>query len=411
MTAEPIRGLQQLGRYELMRRLAVGGMAEVFLARTRGIDDFGKVVVVKRLLPHMAREPELVRRFMDEARLGATLVHPNIAQVFDVGREGEDHFIALEYVPGRDLHHVMQQSAERRVPIPIEAALAIGIGVCAGLHHAHERRDETGRPLGIVHRDVSPSNVLVGFEGAVKVVDFGIARAASHRQVTRDGMVKGKVGYMSPEQATGEALDRRSDLFAIGVLLWELTTGARLHDDGANEAVLFQRIIQVDAPKPSSRVAGYPPALEAIVMRALSRDRAVRHATAQELQIDLENFAREHKLSASAIEVARLMDDLFAGEREAERRERETLSRPARRVRRPWLGLAGAAALVLAGAAAFGADRAGRARAEASDYQSFDDLLAAGRTRGRLAGGAAIAGAALLAAQAVQRRRRVSGTR
>jgi serine/threonine protein kinase len=215
---------QRLGRYQLIKRLAIGGMAEIFLARVVGLEGFEKRVVLKSILAQHATDEEWVQMFLEEARLAATLQHPNIAQVFDVGRDRNVHFFTMEYVRGADVRRIMK-AAERRGGVPLEVAVAIVIGAAAGLHYAHDKTDDAGRPLGIVHRDVSPANVLVSEDGAVKVVDFGIAKAALRRAATRTGTIKGKAGWISPEQCRGDRLDRRSDIFALGILLYELTTG------------------------------------------------------------------------------------------------------------------------------------------------------------------------------------------
>lgn len=302
----------RLGRYEIVRRLAVGGMAEIFLARAVGLDGFEKLVVLKTLLASPGEDEALVRMFMDEARLAARLHHAHVAQVFDVGREDGVHFIAMEHVHGADLRQVLARAAPGG-GIPLEPALTIAAQVAAGLHFAHEARDEGGAPLGIVHRDVSPSNVLVSFAGDVKIVDFGVAKAASQRTATEAGVIKGKMGWMSPEQWRGETLDRRSDLFSLGLLLYEMTAGASPFPDETGPA-LARRLAEEDVPPPSMRRPGYPPRLEAIVRRALRRDRAARYPTARELQVDLEAFAQAEGLALSSVELGRFMEALFPAE-------------------------------------------------------------------------------------------------
>ena len=215
---EPYR----LGRYEILRPLARGGMAELFLARATGIQGFEKLVVVKRILPEMARDTDYVEMFLEEARLAAGLHHSNIVQVYDIGEDEAAPFFAMEYLHGEDVRTLLRAAALRRARVPVEHALSIAIGVAAGLHHAHEKRDPDGRPLGIVHRDVSPHNVAVTFDGGVKLLDFGVAKTRRRASATRHGTLKGKLGYMSPEQCRGDELDRRSDVFAVAILLWEL---------------------------------------------------------------------------------------------------------------------------------------------------------------------------------------------
>jgi eukaryotic-like serine/threonine-protein kinase len=300
--------VRRLGRYTIVRELGTGGMAQLFLARVDGLAGFSKLVAVKRILPHKATNERFVRMLLNEARLVATLDHPNIAQVHDIGMEGGDYFFAMEYVHGHDLRHVLHAAPDHR--LQLENAIHVALGVCAGLHHAHEARDPSGRSLEIVHRDVSPSNVLVSYEGGVKLVDFGVAKAATVVSETRDGIIKGKYGYMSPEQCLGSPLDRRSDLFAVGILLWEMTVGRRLYKVSGDLATL-QRVVYVDAPKPSRFVPGYPPALERVVMRALARDVDRRYQTAEQMQLELEAFALDYRLPVSAVTMRIQMRQLF----------------------------------------------------------------------------------------------------
>ncbi|MCW5801314.1 MAG: serine/threonine protein kinase [Deltaproteobacteria bacterium] len=263
----------KLGDHELIRRIAAGGTAELYLARTVGREGFEELCVVKRLLPQHA----------GEARLAATLHHPNLVQVFDVGQEAGDAFYAMEYVHGEDLGRLVAAAAQDGVPIALDVALTLLAGLCAGLHHAHEQ-------AGVVHGDVSPSNVLVGYDGAVKLVDVGIPRRAGASSA-----------YGSPEQGQGAGrVDRRSDVFSAGTLLYELTTSRLPSPTPAGSPV-----------PPSAVVPGYPPALEAIVLRALARDPTARPATALELQRDLEDFARAQRLRVSPRALARLMSNLF----------------------------------------------------------------------------------------------------
>jgi serine/threonine protein kinase len=300
----------RLGKFDLIRQIAVGGMAELYLARTMGIEGFEKLVVVKRILPQFAENQSFVNMFLQEARLTATLHHPNITQVYDIGLEDGDYFFSMEYVHGEDLGRTIVTAFENGVPVSLDAALTLIVGLCAGLHYAHEKAGPDGTPLNVVHRDVSPSNVLVSYDGAVKLVDFGIARAGSQPAQTRGGL-KGKIAYMSPEQCRGKtALDRRSDVFSIGTILYELTTGQLPFTDETEYGVLNQ-IVNNDAAPPTTLVPSYPPALEAIVMKALARDVGQRYASALELQGQLEDFAHENRLRVSPLVLARLMSTLF----------------------------------------------------------------------------------------------------
>jgi serine/threonine protein kinase len=300
----------KLGKHDLIRQIAVGGMAELYLARTTGIEGFEKLVVLKRILPQLANNASFVNMFLNEARLAATLHHPNIAQVFDIDQDGADYFFSMEYIHGQDLGHLVASAHESGVPISLDAALTLVAGLCAGLHYAHDKVGPDGQPLNVVHRDVSPSNVLVSYDGAVKLVDFGIARAGSNPATTRGGL-KGKIAYMSPEQCRGKAtLDRRSDIFSIGTILYELTTSQLPFTDETEYGVLNQ-IVNRDAEPPSRLIADYPPTLEAIVMRALARDPDQRYATALEMQKDLEDFAHENRLRISPLVIGRLMGSLY----------------------------------------------------------------------------------------------------
>jgi serine/threonine protein kinase len=304
-----------LGRYELLQRLAIGGMAELYLARATGIQGFQKLVALKRILPQYAVNDEFVAMFLDEARLAATLQHANIAQVYDIGQSDDALFFTMEFIHGEDVRSILKTSCRRAARVPIEHALAIIAGAAAGLHAAHEKTALDGRPLRIVHRDVSPSNVIVSYDGGVKIIDFGVAKAARRQRETRTGTLKGKIAYMSPEQCRGEEVDRQSDVFALGIVLYELSTGQRLFQ-GDNEFAIMQQIVTADAPPPSTRVAGYPSGLEAIVMKALARDKRRRYATAQALQLDLESYARAAGLVLSAVSLGDYMRELFAGKLE-----------------------------------------------------------------------------------------------
>ncbi len=301
----------RLGRYELLKRLAVGGMAELYLARSTGIEGFEKLVALKRILPQYATSEDFVTMFLDEARLSATLQHANIAQVYDIGQTSEGLFFTMEYVHGKDVRDLLKRSVRRDQPIPLAHALSIVAGAAAGLHAAHEKHGPDGRPLGVVHRDVSPANILVSYDGCVKLIDFGVAKATRNNGQTRVGTLKGKIAYMAPEQCLGEPVDRRSDIFALGIVLYELTCGRRLFQ-GETEFAIMKRIVGEDAPSPSASRADYPPGLEVIVRKALARDRAARYQNAQELQLAIESFARLHGLVLSAVRLGGYMRELFA---------------------------------------------------------------------------------------------------
>ncbi|MBC8072862.1 MAG: protein kinase, partial [Deltaproteobacteria bacterium] len=297
----------RMGRYELLHRLAVGGMAELYVARHSGIQGFERTVVVKRILPHLVEDPEFISMFLDEARIAASLDHPNIAQVTDIDHEHGDYFLTMEYVHGKNLREVLRQAPQG---LPLGMALAVVIGVTAGLHHAHEALGSDGRPLGLVHRDVSPSNVMIAFSGAVKLTDFGIAKAAARTSKTLAGRIKGKVGYMSPEQCRGEQVDRRSDIFSLGILAYETLTGARAFY-APNEFAAMARIVRCDYTRPSELVPGFPLELERIIARALQKEPDDRYATAEQMQLELEAFAEAQGRTPSAIELAAHMRGVF----------------------------------------------------------------------------------------------------
>lgn len=296
-----------MGRYTLLHRLAAGGMAELYVARQGGIEGFEKIVALKRVLPHLAEDPQFVKMFLDEARFAASLDHPNIAHVTDIGEENGEYFFAMEYVHGANLLEVLRRSDH--VPLPRDCALAIVVGVAAALHHAHEQLGPDGRPLGLVHRDVSPSNVLISHNGAVKLTDFGIARAAARTSVTQ-GQTKGKAGYMSPEQCRADRLDRRSDVFALGILLYEVTTGVRAFY-APNDYAILGRIARADYIPPTEIDPSYPEGLVRIVQRALAKEPEDRYPTAEALQIEVEELARVEGLRLSTVELSRHMKALF----------------------------------------------------------------------------------------------------
>jgi serine/threonine-protein kinase len=303
----------RLGKYILIRQLATGGMAELFVAVQKGAFGFEKLVVIKRILPALTGDRTLVEMLLHEARIAATLSHPNIVQIFDVGVAEDNYFIAMEHVHGEDLRSIVRQMKAQNInEFPIEHAISVVLGVCSGLAYAHEKRGLDGAPLNIVHRDISPQNVIVAHAGDVKIVDFGIAQSDAMSQgETQSGRLKGKIPYMSPEQARGGAIDLRSDIFAAGVMLFELTTGRRLFK-GSSEYETLELICDRDYPRPSEVRRDYPPELEAIVMRALAKDRAERWQTAREMQSALEDFVRRERVPVSTVTLSKFMNSLFA---------------------------------------------------------------------------------------------------
>jgi serine/threonine protein kinase len=305
---------QRYGRYVLVDRLGAGGMAEVFRALLVGPEQFQRMVVVKRILPHLSENPGFIKMFIDEATLSGRLSHPNIIQVHEFGRQDEQYFIAMEYVRGRSLHQIMGRLAERQQHMPVTVAAEIIRQTCRGLAYAHDLVDpDNGKPLGLIHRDVAPGNVVVAYTGAVKVLDFGIARVANEFRVgqTDPGQMKGKSAYIAPEQVAGAPFDRRADIFCAGILLHEMLSGRRLFR-GENAVKTLKLVEELPIPRPSEVRPEVPPVLEAIAMRALERDPAKRFATATELADALEAFLLEQRVSSQ--ELPRFMQELFKEE-------------------------------------------------------------------------------------------------
>ncbi len=300
----------RLGKYDLIRPLAEGGMARLYLARTSGIGSFERHLVVKLILRDRAGDSNAVKMLLDEARLAATLNHHNVAQVYEVGEEGGLYYLAMEYVHGLDLRALLAQCLDRGAPLPLPFALTIAASAAAGLHHAHERKGANGRSLQIVHRDVSPSNLMVGYDGAVKLVDFGLAKAAQRSAETKTGIVKGKLAYLSPEQARGQPADRRSDVFSLGIVLYEITTMRRALR-GRTDFETMQNVADGKIKRPSEWVPGYSPTLEAVVMKALTVDPAERYQTAAQVLAGIEQVAAEQRIALSNMALGHFMLEMF----------------------------------------------------------------------------------------------------
>jgi eukaryotic-like serine/threonine-protein kinase len=312
---------RKLGRYTLFDHIGRGGMADIFLAQSRTELGASRLVVIKEVLPSLSWSSEFAEMLVGEAKLAAHLSHANVVKVEDLGREDESLYIAMEYVEGIDLRELLRGCARRKLALPVEFSLRIVIEVLKGLDHAHRARGEGGARLGLVHRDVSPSNVLLSFEGEVKVCDFGIARANPLVEDLREEAIVGKAGYMSPEHARGEGLDARADVFATGIILWELLAGRRLY-----KAPEGGRLIDVarraEVPALEERGLSDEAALHSIVTRALRSDREDRYATAAAMLSDLEDYAARARMMASPIRFGEWLMENFGRELVRQRRAR-----------------------------------------------------------------------------------------
>ncbi len=278
-----------IGRYTLRERIASGGMASVYLGSLAGAADFSRVVAIKRMHPQYSTDSSFVTRFRDEAWLGARLLHPSIVQTLDVVEWDGELLLVMEYVDGVNLKTLCLDSAEAGHPLPLNITVGIMVPVLHGLHAAHEATDDEGRPLGLVHRDFSPHNIIIGRDGHAKILDFGIAKVRTHHQLTSVGHLTGKFAYLSPEQVRGERVDRRTDVFAAGIVLWEALTGQRLfREPNDTEAATIKRVLRKTVPPPSSLNPKIPHHVDDIVLRALRRDPDHRHPTARDLALELE---------------------------------------------------------------------------------------------------------------------------
>ncbi|WP_157595427.1 serine/threonine protein kinase, partial [Plesiocystis pacifica] len=303
-------------------------MAEVYKAVSRGVEGFEKVVAIKRILPHVAEDEEFITMFKDEARIAAQLQHSNIASIYELGSEDESFYIVLEYVPGRDLRSIFELGRSSKRPMPLAQACYIIMQVCEGLEYAHNKKDRHGRPLGLIHRDVSPPNILVSYEGEVKLIDFGVAKAAGRASQTQAGILKGKFGYMSPEQVRGATIDRRSDVFSLGAVLWEILCNQRLFQAETDFATL-EKVRTVNVDPPSRINPAVPTKLEQIVMRSLHADLNQRYQTAAEFHDALQAFMFEEGLFYSRKNLAEWMQQNFAKEIEAEKQRARQVPPPA----------------------------------------------------------------------------------
>lgn len=318
---QELESMTSLGPYELRKKIAQGGMAELFLSEYLRDDGFRRTVAVKRILPHLADDATFISMFIREARLAALLQHPNIVQVADFGKIQNAYFIAMEYIHGKNLAEVLGKLKEA---LPLDMALYIALQVSTGLYYSHSRKDDkTGQPLNIVHRDISPQNILISFQGEVKITDFGISKASTEPSLTQAGVIKGKLSYMSPEQVLGEKnIDHRADLYALGIIMHEMLSGRKLYRF-RNEIEAITSIPKMPIPSLASLRPEAPAELETIVMKCLEKDRNVRYQNAQQLRDDLSQLRNKLRITYDASDLANFMNKHF-GEEEKEPEEKPT---------------------------------------------------------------------------------------
>ena len=305
------------GKYYLLELINVGGMAEVFKAKMFGVEGFEKIVAIKRILPEVAEDAEFIKMFVDEAKIAVKLQHPNVVQIFELGKIEDSYFIAMELINGKDLKTIRKRLKRVDLLMPVEQSAYIISQVCDGLDYAHRKTDEKMNPLNIVHRDISPQNMIVSYEGTVKLIDFGIAKAKSKSTKTQVGMLKGKFSYMSPEQVSGQPIDRRSDIFSLGVVFFEMLTGKRLFL-GKNDVETLEKIRKAEVLPPSVFNSAVPPELDRIVLKALAKDREDRYQWASEFSEDLKKFSYSSGKSFSRQDMMNFMSEFFADELEEE---------------------------------------------------------------------------------------------
>lgn len=314
------------GQYLLLSKIATGGMAELFKAKRKGVEGFEKILAIKRILPHMSDNEEFITMFIDEAKLAAQLTHHNICQIFDLGKIDNSYYIAMEYVHGKDLRAVLKTARTRSKSIPAELGILITSKICSALDYAHRKNDSSGHPLNLVHRDVSPQNILITYEGDVKLVDFGIAKAATKVHVTQHGALKGKILYMSPEQAWGKAVDRRSDIFSVCAVLYEMLAGRPLFfDENDTEVTILEKVREARVTPICSIVPTLPKELEKILNKGLQKNPDDRYQLASELQKDLDNLIYTEGYNATSASLASFARDLFPEDWVQESGGRETL--------------------------------------------------------------------------------------
>ena len=302
--------MSQKQKYTVLEKVDAGGMAEIFRAHSASLDGIQKVVAIKRVRPHLATNARFVKMFVDEARLSMRLNHGNITQVFDVGRAQGTYFLVMEFVDGANVRRVTQVAAEKGYRIPVEIAVYVAIEICKALAHAHNARNEDGERLNIVHRDVSPPNILLSKQGEVKITDFGLAKAVTHLEQTDPGVVKGKFSYLSPEACEGRAVDARADVFSCGIILHEILTGRRLFM-GKTDLETVELVRQCEVPPPSTFNPDVTRELDSVILRALEKDRKKRYQSALDFGDDLAKYLFAHGVKVTNFDVTRMMALLF----------------------------------------------------------------------------------------------------
>lgn len=298
-------------KYSIIEKIDAGGMAEVWKGKASSLSGFEKLVAIKRVLPNLAKNKKFIAMFLDEARLALHLNHANIVHTFDIGVSENSYYIVMEFMDGTNLKSVMESVKQRGLRLPPEQAAYIGLEICKGLYHAHNRKDLQGRPLNIVHRDISPPNVLLSREGEVKLVDFGLAKAATQIALTDPGVVKGKFSYLSPEAAYGETVDARADIFATGIVLWEMLAGRRLFD-GETDLKTVELVRKAEIPPLGDYNADVHPQLEAIILKSLAREPNKRHGTTVELAHELAQYLFSNRLMVTCFDISLLVKKVLA---------------------------------------------------------------------------------------------------
>jgi serine/threonine protein kinase/Tfp pilus assembly protein PilF len=303
---------KQFGKYQLLDKIAVGGMAELYRAKLTGAQGFEKLIAIKKILPNLSGEENLVTAFIDEAKLAALLHHENIIQIYDFGSMDGQYFIAMEYLFGKDLRTITRTARKKDLALGMENILYIISRICAGLDYSHNLKDLQGKPLNIIHRDINPQNILITYEGQAKIIDFGIAKAASHNTHTKENLIKGKLAYMSPEQANGQQIDHRSDIFSTGIILYELLAARRMFTGETMHVLSLVREAQYDPPE--EVIPNLPSKLNAILRQALAKDPEDRYQNAGEMLADIEQFMFELSLRPNSRSFAGYMKELFEEE-------------------------------------------------------------------------------------------------